>query len=72
MEIMTEYLTFCKHFFRKPDFFTGKLGNKGELILRGLKYSIVLISEAIANTLQHIIAKKYHVSISGYTQCFEK
>jgi uncharacterized protein YutE (UPF0331/DUF86 family) len=42
------------------------------LILRGLKYSIVLISEAIANTLQHILAKKYHVSISGYTQCFEK
>jgi len=41
------------------------------LILRGLKYSIVLISEAIANTLQHILAKKYHVSISGYTQCFE-
>ena len=41
------------------------------LILRGLKYSIVLISEAIANTLQHILAKKYHISITGYTQCFE-
>ena len=41
------------------------------LILRGLKYSIVLISEAIANALQHILAKKYYISITGYTQCFE-
>jgi len=42
------------------------------LKLRGLKYSIVLISEAIANVLQHILAKKYHASINGYTQCFAK
>ena len=41
-------------------------------LLRGLKYSIILISEAIANVLQHILAKKYHVSINGYTQCFAK
>ncbi|MBF0453131.1 MAG: DUF86 domain-containing protein [Candidatus Magnetomorum sp.] len=45
---------------------------KSPLVLRGLKYSIVLISEAIANVLQHILAKKYHVSINGYTQCFTK
>ena len=42
------------------------------IYLRGLKYSIILISEAIANTLQHILAKKYNISVNGYSQCFTK
>ncbi|KPA15631.1 protein containing DUF86 [Candidatus Magnetomorum sp. HK-1] len=45
---------------------------QSQIELRGLKYSIILISEAIANVLQHILAKKYHISINGYTQCFTK
>lgn len=37
-------------------------------LLRSLKYSVVVVAEAIANTLQHILAKKYKVSISGYKE----
>lgn len=37
-------------------------------LLRSLKYSVVVVAEAIANALQHILAKKYKVSISGYKE----
>ena len=32
-------------------------------ILKSLKYSTIVIAEAIASTLQHILAKKYNVVI---------
>ena len=40
--------------------------------LRSLKYSMVVIAEAIANTLQHLLAKKFNVSVSGYKEVFIK
>ena len=39
-------------------------------ILKSLKYSTIVIAEAIASTLQHILAKKYHVVIDGYMAVF--
>ena len=42
------------------------------LILKALKYSVITINEAIANTLQHILAKHFSISISGYAECLEK
>ena len=41
-------------------------------ILKSLKYSTIVIAEAIASTLQHILAKKYNVVIDGYTAVFSK
>ena len=41
-------------------------------LIRSLKYSIVVISEAMANTLQHILAKKHNVPIRGYMEAFVK
>lgn len=43
-----------------------------KFLLRSLKYSVVVVAEAIANTLQHILAKKYNVSISGYKEVLTK
>ncbi|HEX9971037.1 MAG TPA: HepT-like ribonuclease domain-containing protein [bacterium] len=40
--------------------------------LRSLKYSTVVIAEAIANTLQHILAKKFKVTVSGYKEVLIK
>ncbi|MCI0494480.1 DUF86 domain-containing protein [candidate division KSB1 bacterium] len=40
--------------------------------LRSLKYSAVVIAEAIANTLQHILAKKFKVTVSGYKEVLIK
>ena len=36
-------------------------------ILKSLKYSTIVIAEAIASVLQHILAKKYNIVIDGYT-----
>ena len=41
-------------------------------ILKSLKYSTIVIAEAIASALQHILAKKYNVVIDGYTAVFSK
>ena len=41
-------------------------------ILKSFKYSTIVIAEAIASTLQHILAKKYNVVIDGYTAVFSK
>jgi len=41
-------------------------------ILKSLKYSTIVIAEAIAGTLQHILAKKYNVVIDGYMAVFSK
>ncbi len=46
--------------------------SKDSLALKALKYSIITINEAITNTLQHILAKHFAISISGYTECLEK
>ena len=40
--------------------------------LRSLKYSTVIIAEAIANTLEHILAKKYKAAVSGYKEVLTK
>ncbi len=54
------------------------LKNSDELLLssphwiKSCKYSLIVISEAIANTLQHILAQKYHTAVSGYTEVFIK
>ena len=41
-------------------------------MLKSLKYSTIVIAEAIAGTLQHILAKKYNVVIDGYMAVFSK
>jgi uncharacterized protein YutE (UPF0331/DUF86 family) len=41
-------------------------------LLKSCKYSLIVISEAIANTLQHILAKKYQTAVNGYTEVFIK
>jgi uncharacterized protein YutE (UPF0331/DUF86 family) len=38
--------------------------------LKSLKYSTIVIAEAIASTLQHILAKKFNVVIDGYMSIF--
>jgi len=40
--------------------------------IRSLKYSMIIVSEAIASTLQHILAIKHNVAISGYKEAFVK
>ena len=39
-------------------------------ILKSLKYSTIVIAEAIASTLQHILAKRHNVVIDGYMAVF--
>lgn len=41
-------------------------------VIKSLKYSTIVIAEAIASTLQHILAKKYNVVIDGYMAVFSK
>ena len=41
-------------------------------ILKSLKYSSIVIAEAIASTLQHILAKKYNIVIAGYMAAFSE
>jgi uncharacterized protein YutE (UPF0331/DUF86 family) len=41
-------------------------------VLRSLKYSTIVIAEAIASVLQHILAKKHNIVIDGYTAVFTK
>jgi uncharacterized protein YutE (UPF0331/DUF86 family) len=38
--------------------------------LKSLKYSTIVIAEAIASALQHILAKKFNVVIDGYMSIF--
>ena len=40
--------------------------------LRSIKYSLIIISEAIANTLHHFLAKKFQVAVSGYREVLTK
>ena len=41
-------------------------------ILKSLKYSTIVIAEAIASTLQHILSKKHNVVIDGYMAAFSE
>ncbi len=41
-------------------------------LIKSCKYSLIVISEAIANTLQHILAKKFNSVVTGYTEVFLK
>jgi uncharacterized protein YutE (UPF0331/DUF86 family) len=40
--------------------------------LKSLKYSIIVIAEAMAGTLQHILAKRHNKVIEGYMDAFRK
>ncbi len=42
------------------------------LLLKGLKYSTIVIAEAIASILQHILAKGHNVVVDGYMDVFRK
>ncbi len=41
-------------------------------VLKSLKYSTIVIAEAVASVLQHILAKKHNTVIDGYTSVFTK
>lgn len=41
-------------------------------IIKSLKYSTIVIAEAIASTLQHILAKKYNIVIDGYMAVYSE
>lgn len=45
---------------------------KGNHILKSLKYSTIVIAEAIASALQHILARKYNTVVDGYMDVFSK
>lgn len=40
--------------------------------MKSCKYSVIVISETMANTLQHILAREHNVAVSGYTEVFVK
>jgi len=40
--------------------------------MRSLKYSVLTISEAMGQVLQHILAKNYDVAITSYSKLIEK
>ena len=39
-------------------------------MLKSLKYSTIVIAEAIASTLQHILAKRHNIVVDGYMEVF--
>ena len=41
-------------------------------IVKALKYSTIVIAEAIAGTLQYILAKRHNVVVDGYMEVFKK
>jgi len=45
---------------------------RSPLHIRSIKYSLIVITEAMSNTLQHILAKDYKISVSGYKEVFVK
>lgn len=40
--------------------------------LKSLKYSIIVIAEATGSILQHILAKKYNIPVSGFSETIKK
>ena len=70
-EIAAETIDIEKIFDRKSK--KGEdLVQQDPYILKSLKYSTIVIAEAIASTLQHILAKKYNVVIDGYMAVFSR
>jgi len=70
-EIAAETIDIEKIFDRKSK--KGEdLVQQDPYILKSLKYSTIVIVEAIASTLQHILAKKYNVVIDGYMAVFSR
>ena len=45
---------------------------KDQHVLKSLKYSTIVIAEAVASTLQHFLAKKHNVVVGGYMDVFAK
>lgn len=41
-------------------------------ILKSLKYSTIVIAEAIASALQHILAKRHNAVVDGYMEVFRR
>ncbi len=41
-------------------------------LLKSLKYSVVVIAEAMGGLLQHILARRHKVAISGYVEAFTR
>ena len=41
-------------------------------LMKSCKYSIIVITEAIAAALQHILAKKYRIPANGYAEILNK
>ena len=40
--------------------------------LKSLKYSVIVIAEAMTGALQHILAKKHSVAVDGYSDALMK
>ncbi|MDZ7700092.1 MAG: HepT-like ribonuclease domain-containing protein [Deltaproteobacteria bacterium] len=41
-------------------------------LMKSLKYSTIVIAEAIAATLQHVLAKRHNAVVEGYMEVFRK
>ncbi len=41
-------------------------------IIKSLKFSTIVIAESIGNILQHLLAKKEHLAVRGFTEAFVK
>jgi uncharacterized protein YutE (UPF0331/DUF86 family) len=70
-EIAAESIDIEKTFVRKSKK-SEDLVQQDPHILKSLKYSTIVIAEAIASTLQHVLAKKYNVVIDGYMAVFSR
>ena len=42
------------------------------LVLRGVKYSLIVIAEVIAEICQHILAKEHKAAVSGFSETLDK
>jgi uncharacterized protein YutE (UPF0331/DUF86 family) len=40
--------------------------------LKSLKYSVIVIAEAMTGALQHLLAKKHSVAVDGYSDALKK
>ena len=41
-------------------------------LIKSLRYSTIVIAEAIGSLFQHVLAKKHSVAVRGYTEAFVK
>lgn len=41
-------------------------------LIKSLKYSTIVIAEAIGSLFQHVLARKHNVAVRGYTEAFVK